>query len=238
MSSYCLLDRLPVELLHALFDYFITPEIFFTLFNLSNYVNSTVYSYPNHRLHCRSIGRSHFRLICQHLQPEQVVSLVLSDANDTAGLSKLFFTYFRMEQFIRLQSLTLIEIEHASLYSIFTDLHKLKNLRSFSFNNQTVRYENSLQTVSSNFRDDHIRSLCQLNRLHLSNSTLFTLSAFPHLQHLKVEECFGNEFQRILQHTPRLISLSVCMNLSGSKFNSLLGRSQLKELRLRIKSKF
>ena len=239
LSSDCVLDQLPVELLHALFDYFTTSDIFFTFFNVSNYLNCIVSSYSNHRIHCRSIQRSHFRLICEHVRAEQVISLILSDANDTPGLSKLFFTYFRMEQFIRLQSLTLLEIEHNSLQSIFSDLHKLTRLRALSFNGQTARYEHSPQGPPSSFvvKDEDIRPLSQLNRLHLTNCTMLPLTTFPHLRHVKIEGCFANEFQRILQHASKLISLSVNVNLSRSIFKFSLSNNRLRELRLKIKSK-
>lgn len=240
ISTYCLLDRLPVELLHTIFNYFTTTDIFFTFFNLSNYLDSTVCSYPNHHFHCRSIRRSHFQLVCQHIRPEQVISLVLSDANDTPSLSKLFFTYFRMEQFIRLQSLTLLEIEHDSLDSIFPNLHKLAQLRAFSFNYQLIRCEYSFQNPQNSFvvKDDYIKPLSQLNRLHLYNSILLPLTNFSYLRHVKIEECFAHEFQRILQYSSRVTSLSVNVNLSNSVFNFILPNNRLRELRLKIKSKF
>jgi hypothetical protein len=138
MSDYCVCDRLPAELLHTLFNYFSASELLFTFHNVSDYVDVTLQSYPAYQLDFQSISKSHFRRICRHVQLEQVISLVLSDGDDTPGLSEVFFSRFRIEQFIRLRSLTLIAIEFNSLESIFANLSQLHELRSFSFDAYSI----------------------------------------------------------------------------------------------------
>jgi hypothetical protein len=199
MSGYCLFDRLPVELLHAIFHYFSASELLFTFHNVNDYINATLRSYTNYQLNFKSISMSRFRHICRHVQPGQVVSLTLSDADDTTGQSELFFSHFRIEQFIRLRSLTLIEIEFTSLKSIFANLHKLRQLRAFSFDDQSIRYPypSRGKSVSSYLNKLNKSVLSQLNCLHLNNGTMLTYISFPHLRHLKLEECSEDELETI-----------------------------------------
>jgi phage-related holin len=90
MTDYGIFDQLPAELLHTLFTYFFASELFLTFYNINDYVNATLQSYSIYQLDLKS----HFRRICRYVHPEQVISLILSDSNDTPGLSELFFSRF------------------------------------------------------------------------------------------------------------------------------------------------
>jgi len=170
----CLLDQLPVVVLHTLFTYLLTEEILFSLLNISLYLNDIIRSYYNYRLNFKSIRQSHFDLICQHISPNQVKVLILSDDEDTPGQSQLFLSHFQIDQFINLQSLTLIEIDKRSLEIINLHLNKLDCLRSFSLNSKILI---SLSLPLANLR--HLKlpqcSLDQLNKICLPRSQLKTL---------------------------------------------------------------
>ena len=58
MLHYCLLNRLPVEIFYILFDYFVAHELFLIFSNISDYIDSIIHSYPNHRLHLKLIMHS------------------------------------------------------------------------------------------------------------------------------------------------------------------------------------
>jgi hypothetical protein len=141
MSDSRVFDQFPIELLHILFNYFSTSELIFTFHNINDYVNTSLQSYSYYHLDLKSISKSYFRYICQYIRPEQVISLILSDGDDTPGQSQIFFSRFQIEQFIRLRSLTLIEIEFNSLELIFTNLHKLDQLCALSFDDGSIRYQ-------------------------------------------------------------------------------------------------
>jgi hypothetical protein len=100
---------------------------------VNDYINAILRSYDTYHLDFKSISMSHFRHIYRHIRPEQVISLTLSDGDDTPGLSSLFLSRFRIEQFIRIRSLTLIQTEFNSLESIFANLHQIHQLRALSF---------------------------------------------------------------------------------------------------------
>ncbi|CAF1076733.1 unnamed protein product [Adineta steineri] len=123
MHHCCFFDRLPAEILHDLFAYFWSHEIIFTFSNISDHVDAVLLAYNTYQLNFRSIQKDHFDLICKRIRSEQIISLVLSDENDTPAQSELFFSRLQIEQFTQLQTLTLINIEGESLKWIFPNFY-------------------------------------------------------------------------------------------------------------------
>jgi hypothetical protein len=154
MSGNYYFHRFPVELLHLLFDYFTAHELLHTFFHMSGYINEVLCAYSAYRLNFQSIQMANFDLVCRHICPDRVISLTLSDDNDTPGLSQLFLSRFRMEQFTRLRSLTLIQIGNDSLQLISSYLHRFNQLRSLSINTESIRFIQN-QCKNSNLR--HIK---------------------------------------------------------------------------------
>lgn len=239
MSHWCVLNQFPVEIFYILFDYFTSDEVFRTFFNINDYIDSIIDSYPNHRLHLKSIRKSEFDLLCSHIQPEQVISLILSDDDNTPGLSALLLSRFRLEQFTRLQSLTLIDIECDSLKSIMSNLHKIDHLRAFSFSEGSIRCIHSQQQCSGSFDvpDTFIQTFPQLNRLQLQNVPNVTFPSLSNLRHLKIEECSPRDLKVIFEHASQLRSLSTCLQLPKRNFNVPIPENRLIQLDLQIKSK-
>ena len=67
MNNSCNFNRLSVELLHNLFDYFSTSELFFTFYNINDYLNVTLKSYIFYQLDLQSISKLHFHFICHSI---------------------------------------------------------------------------------------------------------------------------------------------------------------------------
>lgn len=247
MSCQCFLDLFPVEILHNLFTYFLAHEILLSFTDLSNYINDVLLSYSNWQLNFKSIRRDHFDLVCYHIQPEKVISLILSDDIDTPGQSELFFSRFHIEQFIHLQFLTLIKIEYESLKNIFFNLNKLKQLKSLSFELYSITHKylpscNSIGIQNRQLRtilfDSYIQILPRLNRLYLSDACYIRTIKFLQLHHLKLAYCQYDELKDIIQHAPFLESLNVRLELDHSNMQNSLASSQLIRLHLTIMSKY
>lgn len=234
-----MLDQLPVELIHSVFNYFSTPELLDTFYNVNDYVNASLQSYSSYQLNFQAISKYRFDLICHHVRPEQVISLILSDEDNTSGLSNLFFSRFPIEQFIRLRSLTLLHIECNSLKLIFANLHKFCQLHSLSFDDQLIRYEHSSQNevVPSYLTAINMDILPQLDRLHLNSGAMLTSIPFPYLRYLNLEQCSSDDMQTIFQHAPQLKSLNIWLTINSSNPNIILPYNQLTELDLGISSK-
>jgi hypothetical protein len=129
----CLFDVLPVELVHTVFNYFWADEILHSFFEISDYINNIIFSYSSHRINFQLIIKSDFEKVCRLIRCDQVISLTLSDNNDTPNQPKLFFSYFDVEQFARLRSLTLLNIDIITLKFIFLKLNKLNQVVNFGF---------------------------------------------------------------------------------------------------------
>ena len=125
------LDDVPVELLHQLFNYFSAHEIFYSFVHLNSYIDAVLKTYTNYRINFKAISKSHFDLVCQHIRPDDVVALVLSDDDYTPGLIDLFLSRFQVDQFIHLQMLSLISIGLDLAKIIVPQLVHLKHLRTF-----------------------------------------------------------------------------------------------------------
>jgi len=243
MTRYCLLDVLPVEILHVLFTYFLAHEILLTFSDVSDYIDGVILAYPTWQLNFQSIRKDHFDLICHRIQPWKVISLILSDDIDTPGQSELFFRRFRIEQFSHLRSLTLVKIEFESLQNIFSDLDKLDQLISLSFEVYSIthKYLPSCSSMGIQSRQLHKillepykRVLPRLTRLCVSN--VLDLRCIPLLQlrHLKLASCTQDELKNIIQHAPVLESLDVGFELEHQNVKITLASSQITRLRLKI----
>ena len=236
MLHYCLLDQLPAELLHCLFTYFLTSEIIFSFSGASDYINVVLLSYIACRPNFKSIKRSYFDLVCGQLLPAQVVSLTLSDNDDTPGQSQLFLSRFQIEQFTQLQSLALINIEFKPLLSIFSNLHKLDKLRSLSFNDALIRcrHPDKIDVVYADLINSYIRIIHQLNYLDLDSASILMSIPAPHVHYLKLCTCAPNDLKTIFQNTPQLKSLTTCLDMDLLKFEFNFPSNQLIHLNLKI----
>ncbi len=242
MKRYSFFDQLPVELFHILFEYFWAHEILFTFFGINNHTNFILVSYPAYRLNLKLIQKSYFDIICRHIRPEQVISLVLSDKNDTPGQSELFLSHFQIEQFTHLQSLILIDIECKSLYSILPNLYKLDHLRSFSFDTSLIKGKSGqfstdeiilftrLSSILPNFYN---QVLPRLKYLYLKYGNDLKSTPLPHLLHLKLDCWSFKDFNQILCHAPQLKSANLSLSFFRD-FDHILPSIALTQLRLTI----
>jgi len=76
---------LPVELIHELFGYLSTTDILQGFLNINSYFNSVIRHYKKYHVDFRSCRKINFDHICSYIQPDQIVSLILSNNNDTPG---------------------------------------------------------------------------------------------------------------------------------------------------------
>ncbi len=143
-------DTLPVEIIHRIFDNLDIQTIFFSLRYVCRRFYSIVHSYRSYHFNFESISKSKFHLICRLIPFEHVVSLTLSDKDKTHGQIQLFLSLFDLNQFIRLRSLTLIQIEDYHL-NIFLNSTRHSSFISLTIDSKTlsIRQNTSLNLLSS-----------------------------------------------------------------------------------------
>ncbi|CAF1135214.1 unnamed protein product [Rotaria sordida] len=215
---------------------------------IGNYVSNALLKYSYYQVDFRSIFKTNFDLICYKIKPDQVISLTLSDDDDdTPGQSELFLSRFRIEQFIRLQSLTLFNIELNALESILLSLNKLTQLRLFSFHTKDVRreyldwvsdYSSKITRINQLILETFIQVSPRLNRLSLSNGTTLTTIPFQRLRCLILGKSTIDQLQMVFTHTPELRSLNVCLIGNISNIECLHPPSQLNPLTLTINGEY
>ena len=221
MSTYQL-DILPVELVHHLLNYFAAHEIFYTFRNVSSYIDAVLMNYVDYRINFESISRADFDLICQHIKPDQVISLTLSDNEMTPGLINLFLSRFQMTQFTRLRSLTLIEIGSDFWEIILSKLIELKHLQSFSVfrSNRTNRWLSSIPQVDETQLDEDLFDsyapvLPQLHKLRLCHGRFLGSIEFPQLRHLILEGSSQDIIKHVCSVAPQLKSIDTTFSYYG-----------------------
>ncbi|CAF1490838.1 unnamed protein product [Adineta steineri] len=247
MPRCCFLDLFPVELLHTLFTYFLAYEIFLNFSDVSDYVSSILLTYSAYQLDFKGIRKSNFNLICRRIQPHQVISLTISDNDDTPCQSELFFSHFRIEQFTHLQSIKLIMIDVESSKSIFTNLYMLKQLCSFSFDRESVRCKypewnhsnrDTFNQLDLLLIDVYSRLIPQLDRLHLNSGNILRSISLSRLRHLRLKECSLDDLETIFRKASQLKSLQICHILIKPNVNINLTSIQLTRLNLSVNCEY
>jgi hypothetical protein len=109
------LYTLPIELLHRIIDYVDTETIFFSFRNVCKYFYTIINSYNQYKLDFRSITKPTFHRVRHFIQPENVISLIISNEYKTPGQINLFNSLFNIHTFTRLRALTLIQVSDSDM---------------------------------------------------------------------------------------------------------------------------
>ena len=123
------LDGLPIELLYCIFDRLDAETILTSI----RYVCKRLYlltdTYNRYEFNFKGIYKHKFHQLCRIIHPENVISLMLANNNQTPQQIESFLACCHIEQYNRLQSVTLVSIEDSHLKLFIEHLLKLK----FSF---------------------------------------------------------------------------------------------------------
>jgi hypothetical protein len=139
MSKYLIpsLETLPVEIVHRVFDNLDAHTILSSVRGTCRRFQALVNSYDRFILNFKQISRPNFEHICCLIEPQNVISLILSDDHKTLYEIEVFISRFHNEQFSRLRSLTLIEIQESHLEPLLKHVN-LDFLVSFSLNIRNI----------------------------------------------------------------------------------------------------
>jgi len=115
LTSPATLDELPVEILYKILDELDISTIFESLYHVCKRFDEILLTYHEYDLNVKNISLINFNLIYSHIRPEQITKLTLSDDENNSGIIELFLSKFSLNTFIRLRSLTLIQINNEEL---------------------------------------------------------------------------------------------------------------------------
>ncbi len=197
------LDTLPVEVVHKIFGYLDTRTIVRLLRCVCKRLYTIVNTYDRFNFDFNSILKSDFLFICNYIQPKNVISLTLSDDDETPGQIQYFLSLFRVSYFTQLHSLTLIEIDDCYLSII------LKDIKTCLLNSLTIHSQRDYSQNNTNSNDfSSVISLLTLRKLDLKlpNFDLSTL-LWPvecRIQHLEIDCRTLDQYYNIVRHLPNL----------------------------------
>jgi hypothetical protein len=124
-------ESLPNEIFICCFEYLNAPDIFYAFEQLNPRFYRLIRTIPL-RLNFENIHKSIFDRFCEKMLDyteiqKQIYSLKLSNEN-THGQIYAFFTYFSLDEFTQLRSLSLIEIKENNLEQLSSILPLLSQL--------------------------------------------------------------------------------------------------------------
>ncbi|CAF4114243.1 unnamed protein product, partial [Rotaria sp. Silwood2] len=162
-------------------------------------------SYNGYVFNFCSILKSQYDITCHHIRPDQVMSLTLSDDDETPNQSKLFFSHFNIEQFINLRAFNMSSI-NSNTYEQLYNLQKLKNLSSLElprlFQPSYIAFDSIIREL-----------LSRLYRLTAYNTYYLLDQSLPCLRHLTLKQCNCEQFSILLNRIPHLHSLNIILSI-------------------------
>jgi len=141
------IETLPVELLHRIFDNLDTETILLSVRPVSRLFQSVINTYNRYILDLKLISKSNFYLLCRLINPQNVISLILSNHEQRLNQIDLFMLLVPLRQFIRLRSVTLLDINESQLNFILERIN-INSLTSFSFNIKKYDDKHTKTTIS------------------------------------------------------------------------------------------
>ncbi|CAF3384278.1 unnamed protein product [Rotaria sp. Silwood2] len=110
------LEILPAEIIHRIYDELDAETILFSVRCVCRGLHSTTNEYNRYRFNFRYMSRSDFRIIPRLIDPKNIISLTLMNSLYNFGQIRLFLSCFHLNQFVRLSSLTLIDLNEEGLH--------------------------------------------------------------------------------------------------------------------------
>ena len=207
------LETLPVELLHRIFDNLDGQTLLLSLQYVCSRLHYITHNYNRYELDFQSICKRRFHRLGEGTNPKNVISLTLSDENQTCGQIGLFLSLYHIEDYTRLQSVTLISIEEPHLKIILQHLSTNCSLTSLiihcdsnsNFNAESIPLlsliigKNSFRKLNLTAGYETFDTLewpaeCSIRNLQLSDAIEFPkfctiLRCSPHLETMMLRDC-------------------------------------------------
>lgn len=194
---------LPVEILHHIIDYLDTSTIFLSLSNVCTHFRAILHSYNRYRLDFNSISKCNFHRICRIIQPENILSLTLSDDNKTPGQIRLFLSLFNIDQFSQLRLLSLVGTDDNDLSKIlYSNISSTLTSLSINWREAHCPTPTSMDLLSSTLDRLSLRTLELKTGSYGIEEMLWPVQYA--LQHLTLMYITQKHYCTILRTTPNL----------------------------------
>lgn len=138
------LDLLPVELLYRIFDDLDAETILLSIRYVCKRFYGITQHYNRYTLNCQAMDKTKFNSIGNVTAPNNVTGLILSNDDQTPGQIELFLSLSPLEEYDRLETVTLSQIDQVSLVLFLDHLGKISTLASL-----TITSDSSLKLTDS-----------------------------------------------------------------------------------------
>ena len=227
------MEKLPVEIVHRIFDHLDIETIFFSLRPVSRSFRSIVLNYNRWDFHLKISSKVQFDVLCQLLPPENIRSLTLYNNEHIPDQISSFLQQVHLGQLTRLHSIHLDGINEFQLNYFYQRIN-LNLLRSFSIrmtdydDKRRKEMVNYLSTIVSQANLRHIY-------LNMNNNRISNLSWAMNcsIECLTVRACIKfDNLVKIFSCSPQLHRLILKETFFGIGTNNRTGHSfpQLKSL--------
>ncbi|CAM4887826.1 unnamed protein product [Rotaria socialis] len=194
---------LPIKFTQRIIDYIDTETLSFSLQNVCKHFHGIVNTYNQHQLDFRSITKPKFDFIHRLNNPENIISLVISDGHRTGGQIKLFLSLFDLRTFTRLRSLALIEV------TLSASIEYLQHVITHTLDSLSIDYANR-PDLTNNLVSLSLKRLTNLRKLNINTTSLILDNIQSPIQHMKLSQCIINtQMYNILLNFPHLETLSL-----------------------------
>lgn len=214
-------DSFSIEIFHMIFDYLQPFDLFRAFTQINSYIDTMLYSYSRVQLNCKSMKKSTFDYICEHIYPHQLQSLVLIDDQYTPGQIKLFMSTVPLIKCNNLEVMKIIKINDIKLLClILSHLDDHPRLRSLTITDYYVDIsrKNALYII-----EILARLLC-LKYLTCGQSSMLTIlekvkKPLLKLTHLTIDSCCLSDLISIFPWVPNLIYLNITVPFGRDQFS-------------------
>ncbi|CAF4457327.1 unnamed protein product [Rotaria sp. Silwood2] len=199
-------EALPIEIIHRIFNYLDVETILFSIRCMSKQFYYAANIYDRYELNFLYMFKSDLPVIARIINPKNIISITLSDELQTNNQIELFFSHFRIDQFIQLRSLKLTKVQAS-------DLNKFKNhtmqclLRTFSISLDRLHLNTHMSLMSSILSNHNLQKF-EFKGFSDSISEL----QWPNqcsLKHVIIYECHWKTLYTIISHLPYLQTLII-----------------------------
>ncbi|UJR18909.1 hypothetical protein I4U23_022037, partial [Adineta vaga] len=195
------LSTLPNELLYHILNYLDARFIILKLRRVSKQFYNITDKYVRYMLDVNSMSPSNLKIISRIIPAENITSLKFHDRESQRSQIELFFSIFNIDQFVRLQSITLGKFFYSKDYQHLDKL-PVTNIISLHINSgarydtQALPFISKVLTQSTLSQVDLIKSDYTIKRISWPKSNS--------IQHLTIQSCSFCEYNLILQCLPFL----------------------------------
>ncbi|CAF1217638.1 unnamed protein product [Adineta ricciae] len=211
----CLLDRLPKEILFEIFSYFPPLEISYSFSNVNKHINKVLCDYNlRYSINLRFMSQEMFDSLKNHLRPERVIHLDMSNEESVSPKMQHFLSLFDLKSFRNLRSISVYNVTNEGI-DLF--VFQLKRLPA---NHLTRLYLSDIYSGDRFYQliDLHSKSL---RTLSVDQGSILNRNIFPkHLQNLKLYSIDNFYLKTILQRLHRNSLIELYIQFDFNKFST------------------